>query len=63
MLRKTSTAAERPRRVGSVWLLAAAGLAPACIFLGVTAKAVAAPGLDTAQGGHGSGYQVSSVTQ
>src|SRR5215472_7605471 len=60
MLRKTSTAGKRPRRVGLVWLLAAAGLAPACVFLGFTAPAVAAPGLGTA---HGSGYQVSPVTE
>jgi len=29
---------KRPRRVGSVRLLAAAGLAPACVFLGVTVR-------------------------
>ena len=63
MLRKTSTAGKRHRRVGSVRLLAAAGLAPACVFLGFTAPAVAAPGLGTAQGGHSSGYQVSPVTE
>src|SRR5215472_11464093 len=63
MLRKTSTASKRPRRVGSVWLLAAAGLARACVFLGFTPPAVAAPDLGTAPGGHGSGYQVSPVTK
>jgi len=63
MLRKTSTAGKRPRRVGLVRLLAAAGLAPACVFLGFTAPAVAAPGLGTAQGGPGSGYQVSPATE
>src|SRR5215472_3010730 len=63
MLQKTSTASKRPRRVGSVWLLAAAGLAPACVFLGFTAPAVAAPGLGSAQSGHGSGYQVSPVRE
>jgi BNR/Asp-box repeat len=63
MLRKTSTAGKRPRRVGSVRLLAAAGLAPACVFLGFTPPAVAAPGSGAAQGGHGSGYQVSPVTE
>jgi hypothetical protein len=63
MLRKTSTAGKRPRRVGLVRLLAAAGLAPACVFLGFTAPAVAAPGLGTAQGGHGAGSQVSPVTE
>src|SRR5215471_420613 len=63
MLRKTSTAGERPRRVGVVRLLAAAGLAAACVFAGFTAPAVAAPGLGTAQGGPGSGYQVSPATE
>ena len=63
MLQKTSRAGKRHRRVGSVRLLATAGLAPACVFLGFTAPAVAAAGLGTAQGGHGSGYQVSPVTE
>jgi BNR/Asp-box repeat len=63
MLRQTSTAGKRYRRVGLVRLLAAAGLAPACVLLGFTAPAVAAPGLGAAQGGHGSGYQVSPVTE
>src|SRR5215472_15597569 len=63
MLRKTSTAGKHPRRVGLMWLLAAAGLAPACVFLGFTAPAVAAPGLGIAQGGHGSGSQAGPVTE
>jgi hypothetical protein len=63
MLRQTSTAGERHRRVVLLRLLAAAGLAPACVFLGFTAPAVAAAGLGAAQGGHGSGYQVSPVTE
>src|SRR5215467_2580159 len=63
MLRNTSTAGKRHRRVGLVRLLAAAGLAPACVYLGFTAPAVAAPGLGTAQGGPGSGYQVSPATE
>ena len=63
MLRKTSTAGERPRRVGVVRLLAAAGLAAACVFAGFTAPAVAAPGLGTAQGGRGVGLRAGPVTQ
>jgi BNR/Asp-box repeat len=63
MLRQTSTAGKRHRRVGLVRLLAAAGLASACVFLGFTAPAVAAPGLGTAQGRHGPSYQVSPVTE
>lgn len=62
MLRKTSTAPQHHRRVRLVRLLAAAGMAPACVMLGFTAPAVAAPGLGTAPGMPGSGYQVSPVT-
>src|SRR5215472_12204656 len=63
MLRKTSAAGKRHRRVAGVRLLAAAGLAPASVLLGVTASAVAVPGPGTAHGGHRIGIQVRPVTQ
>ena len=61
MLRKNSPAAKPYGQVSFMRLLAAAGLAPACVLLGLAAPAVAAPGLATAPGVHDSGYKVSPV--